>query len=204
MVNDAVSGVSSLGKEWAFPVSGEVADRLAVFLVQLLRWNERVNLTGAKHLSELIGDHLPDSFALARLCPQGANVVDIGSGGGLPAVPFAILRPDCQITLVEPRAKRIAFLNMAVRECSLKSVRVIRARAEELPPSNYNLASSRATFTPEIWLRMAPQFLTKEGLAVVLSTGMDAAWEQHGRVVESVSYLTPAGSPRWCGCFCFT
>jgi 16S rRNA (guanine527-N7)-methyltransferase len=203
MAQEAVSGVLTLAREWAFPASSEAAERLGVFMRQLLKWNERVNLTGARELRELLGDHIPDSFALAKLCPEGANVVDIGSGGGLPAIPFAILRPDCRVTLVEPRAKRIAFLNAAGRACDCRNVEVLRARVEEMPDSGYSVATSRATFSPEVWLGLAPRLLAPGGMAVVFATSRVGSGPPSAKLLESIEYRTAGGTPRWSGCFCF-
>src|SRR4029079_16814605 len=87
----------------------------------LLTWNARINLTGAGTRDELLGEHFPDALAMASLVPPGARLVDVGSGGGLPAVPLSVLRPDLGLTLVEPRAKRVAFLRTAVRTLGLKA-----------------------------------------------------------------------------------
>ena len=204
MLDEAVAGVLKLSKEWAFPVSEETCERVANYLTLLLQWNQRVNLTGARELRELLGDHLPDSFALARLSPQGASVVDIGSGGGLPSLPFAILRPDCHVTMVEPRAKRIAFLNMAVRSCACDFVKVVRGRLEDLPHSAYLVAASRATFSPQDWLQLAPELLVSGGIAVVFAVDPVDAGPSPVRLVDSIQYRTASGTPRWSGSFCFT
>src|SRR6185295_9811748 len=107
-----------------------------------------INLTGARTLDELAADHLPDAFALAEAVPPGAALVDVGSGGGLPALPFAVLRPDVRLTLVEPRAKRVAFLRTAVRELGLAG-ELVAGHAADLPAGAFDVAASRATFPPE-------------------------------------------------------
>jgi 16S rRNA (guanine527-N7)-methyltransferase len=69
---------------------------------------------------------------VAGLIDPGAQVVDIGSGAGLPGIPLAIARPDCQITLVEPLDRRVRFLLEMVDALGLGRVRVVRGRAEEV------------------------------------------------------------------------
>jgi 16S rRNA (guanine527-N7)-methyltransferase len=204
MLEETAAGVSALARQWMLPLEEERARRLALYLGELLRWNQRLNLTGARGARELIGEHLPDSFALSRLCPEGADVVDVGSGGGLPAIPFAILRPDCRVTLVEPRAKRVAFLNTAVRSCECRSVAVLRCRGEELPARSFSLATSRATFRPLVWLELAPSLLGPGGRAIVLAAGPLAAPPSAGKLVDSFEYRTESGAPRWSGSYCFT
>jgi 16S rRNA (guanine(527)-N(7))-methyltransferase RsmG len=204
MAQDPVSDLARLVQLWDFPVAAETAERLGLYMTKLLEWNRHVNLTGARGLEEIVGEHLPDSFALARLCPDGASVVDVGAGGGLPALPFAMLRPDCQVTLVEPRAKRVAFLNMAVRVCDCRRVSVVRGRAEELGGSRFSVATSRATFSPEAWLRIAPGVLQENGIAVVFATSPVGAVDLGSALRQAIDYRTMGGSPRWVGLFCFT
>src|ERR1019366_7288965 len=79
-----------LAKEWAVDLAAETAARVGRFCAVLLEWNNRVNLTGAKSLADLLAEHVPDSFVAARLIPENASVIDIGSGGGLPGIPLAI------------------------------------------------------------------------------------------------------------------
>ena len=204
MLDEGVASVLALAEAWELPLASKDAERIVTYLSQLLKWNEHVNLTGARELRELVGDHLPDSFALAKLCPREANVVDIGSGGGLPAVPFAVLRPDCSVTLVEPRAKRIAFLNTAARGCVFRLLKVVRARMEEIADSTFTVATSRATFAPDEWLGMAPRLLSTGGVAVVFAANPIAGCVAGAQLVEAVAYTTSRGAPRWSGSYCFT
>jgi 16S rRNA (guanine527-N7)-methyltransferase len=72
-------------------VSSAQAGTLDAFWSLLLSWNARINLTGARTPAELLGEHFPDALAMARLVPPNARVLDVGSGGGLPVLPFAVL-----------------------------------------------------------------------------------------------------------------
>lgn len=198
------SGILSLAQDWSFAMSDDVAGRISLYMNRLLEWNRRVNLTGARTDVELLRDHLPDSFALSRFVTDGCNVIDVGSGGGLPAIPFAILRPDCRITLLEPRAKRVAFLNTAVRVCGCKNASVVRERLEGFEFSGFSVATSRATFAPDEWLEKGRR-LVEPGGRVVLLTTADAVPRVDGmRVLDFVRYRTAGDSSRWAGCYCFT
>jgi len=204
MWEEARSGVLALARQWPRAVGEEVADRIALYMRRLLEWNQRVNLTGARGLEDLLGDHLPDSFAMSRLVPEGSSVIDVGAGGGLPGIPFSILRPDCRVTLLEPRAKRVAFLNTTVRETTCGNVSVVRARLEEVGSSRFDVAVSRATFSPEMWLDLAPPLLIGSGRALLLTTLEVRPRATNARLVDSVGYKTSGGSARWAGCYCFT
>lgn len=199
MEDRVVASVIELAEKWRLAVSEEAARRVARFFELLLFWNRRLNLTGAADIDELLSEHLPDSFALGSICPSESDVVDVGSGGGLPAVPFAILRPDCRVTLVEPRAKRVAFLHAAQRAAG-RELAVVRARADKLGHCTFSVAVSRATFRPEEWLRVAVGLLPQGGRIVALAVRrLDDLG--HARLEREIEYETGSGSRRWLGSY---
>jgi 16S rRNA (guanine527-N7)-methyltransferase len=158
-----------LGLSWA----PEVEDRLAVYVDLLLRWNKGVNLTGAGSPEVVWKEHLIDAVPLAAHVPAGSRVVDVGSGGGLPAIPFAVLRPDVSVLMVEPRVRRGAFLRTAVRELGL-AVGVHEGRAETLGPAHglpWDVATSRATLPPSEWLELGRTLVHERGGIAVLAAG---------------------------------
>jgi len=198
----ATEKIAALASEWGFPATAEQVQQIAGYFDLLLRWNARVNLTGATSLDVLLAEHLPDSFALARLSPAGARVVDIGAGGGLPGIPFGLLRPDCHTTLVEPRAKRTAFLAAAKREVGgSASLTVVRGRDDEVAAASFDLAGSRATFQPDEWLRLAARLVRPAGLIVVFATEPVDGRAAGFALSESIRYSTGRRAPRWAGAF---
>jgi len=138
----------------------------------LLTWTARINLTGAVSLSDLAAEHLPDSFMLAsRLGMEGASGVDVGSGGGLPALPLAVLCSSLRLQLLEPIAKKAAFLRTAVRELGLGDrVAVDTRRVQAVVPGIFDVAMSRATFPPPIWTALALDLVKPGGRVFVLSS----------------------------------
>jgi 16S rRNA (guanine527-N7)-methyltransferase len=90
-------------------------------------------LIGPREVSRLWERHVLNSAAVAEAVPSGARVVDVGSGAGLPGIPLALARPDLALTLVEPMARRVEFLEEAVAELgdAASSWRVVRGRAED-------------------------------------------------------------------------
>lgn len=101
------------------------------------------NLVSPRAADELESRHIPESLALARLLPDGpADLVDIGSGGGLPGFVIAIVRPDLTVTLVESTGKKAAFLEVTAGELGV-DVRVVNDRAEALE-GDFALATARA------------------------------------------------------------
>ncbi len=118
------------------------------------KWNQRLNLTRIQSLTDSIQFHYCESLFLGRFLPQGSlRIVDVGSGGGFPGIPVAILRPECEVTLVESHQRKSVFLREAARQ--LKNVKVLAQRAEDVE-STYDWLISRAVAPLDILkLRLA-------------------------------------------------
>ncbi|HXH05734.1 MAG TPA: 16S rRNA (guanine(527)-N(7))-methyltransferase RsmG [Vicinamibacterales bacterium] len=106
------------------------------YLDLLFRWNQRINLTGLSpdRPDEVIDRLVIEPLVAARQLPRGAIVIDIGSGGGSPAVPLKLAAPDTRVTMVEAKARKCAFLREVVRQLQLEGMVVENARYEELLP----------------------------------------------------------------------
>jgi 16S rRNA (guanine527-N7)-methyltransferase len=164
-------------ERFGVPLPATERERLAAYVGLLLSWGDRINLTAAKSREALIADHLPDSFAIAaRLGRNDAGpreVVDVGSGGGLPAIPLALLRPTDRFSLVEATGKKVAFLRTAVRELGLSErVRVEHRRVG--PPGEesgaFQVAISRAMLAPPEWMALARHLVRAGGTVFCLAT----------------------------------
>ena len=106
----------------------------SIYAEELLRWNRKMNLTGARAATEVALNHFLGSLAFLlgfeRDLPQ--NLVDVGSGAGFPGLPLKIACPALQVTLVEASRKKTSFLGHICRLLNLEGIQCIRARAEEL------------------------------------------------------------------------
>lgn len=87
-------------------------------------------LIGPREVPRLWDRHLINCGLLAPMVPEGASVADLGSGAGLPGLVLALARPDLHVTLIEPMARRVAFLEEAVQSLGLDRVEVVRVRAD--------------------------------------------------------------------------
>ncbi|MBI3543908.1 MAG: class I SAM-dependent methyltransferase [Deltaproteobacteria bacterium] len=110
------------------------AGLLVDYMVQLLDWNEKINVTGAKNPEELAMKHVADVWGAAQaLGGVSGEVADVGSGGGIPGIILAILSPDSRVTLVERRQKKAAVLSSIVSKMGLdRRVRVVAKSFEEI------------------------------------------------------------------------
>lgn len=92
----------------------------------------RHGLIGPREVPRLWERHLLNCAVLTDLLPDGASVVDVGAGAGLPGITLALRRPDLSVTLVEPLLRRVTWLQTVVDDLGLEQVQIRRARAEEL------------------------------------------------------------------------
>ncbi len=149
--------------------------RVEIFRRELLRWNERVNLIGPE-ARQNIDAHIEEALAAAALVSPSGEVLDFGSGGGLPAIPMAIASPDARFHLVEADQKKWAFLKHVVRECGL-SAQVYGDRLARVLPRlpgdlRFALVTSRAVGNPEEWLPSLARYLADEArIALFQGTG---------------------------------
>ncbi|TNC18367.1 16S rRNA (guanine(527)-N(7))-methyltransferase RsmG, partial [Georgenia sp. 311] len=111
----------------------------------LVREGELRGLIGPRELPRLWSRHLLNSSAVAGFVPHGATFGDVGSGAGFPGVVVALMRPDLEVTLIEPMERRVAWLHDVASELSIENVTVERARAEELHGAReFDVVSARA------------------------------------------------------------
>src|SRR2546428_5642015 len=161
----------------------------------LLDWNRSINLTGARTLEEVEG-LIDDAGVLAEVSWNGiTRVIDIGSGGGLPAIPVAVEMSHIHFTLLEANARKCAFLEHVAGTLGLANVAVARGRAEELghQPAlreQFDRAISRAAARPEVLLELALPFVRRGGDLVAQVSPLDPG------VLEPTARLLGGGPPR--------
>lgn len=127
-----------------FPLSAEQQGLLLQYLVLLEKWNQVYNLTAVRDLAKMVGAHLLDSLSVVPLL-SGENVLDVGSGAGLPGIPIAVAKPDCKVTLLDSNHKKAAFLRQAVADLALKNANVVCERVESwVAPRGFEVIISRA------------------------------------------------------------
>jgi len=116
--------------EVARAVFGEALPQAERYVARLASEGVTRGLIGPREVSRLWVRHVLNSAAVAEAVPDGARVVDVGSGAGLPGIPLGLARPDLTLSLVEPMARRVEFLEEAVAELGAPWL-VVRGRAED-------------------------------------------------------------------------
>lgn len=113
-------------------ISGDARARLERFAGLLLEINQQLNLTGARHADQLWRAHIADSLALLPLIREAHHLLDLGSGGGLPGLVLACVRPELRVTLLDARRKKVGALSRMIRQLDLPNAMAHWGRAEEV------------------------------------------------------------------------
>ncbi|MGI9317518.1 MAG: 16S rRNA (guanine(527)-N(7))-methyltransferase RsmG [bacterium] len=99
----------------------------------LARWNQRLNLTAISDPAEMVVQHILDCLAVSPLV-RGNRILDIGSGGGFPGIPLAVLYPRREFVLLDSRGKRVEFLRHLIGKIGLTNTAVVKFRVEDYQP----------------------------------------------------------------------
>ena len=123
----------------------EQQNKIINYLIILSKWNSVYNLTAIRDPKEMMTHHVLDSLSAVPAFTEAQNVLDVGSGGGLPGMILAICYPDKKISMIDTVSKKTAFLNQAKAELGLNNVTVYSARVESLQVNQpFDVITSRA------------------------------------------------------------
>lgn len=185
------------------------AERLVVWATELLKWNEKVNLTAITRPDEVVDKHLLDSLAVVPEVQGARHLLDLGAGAGLPGVPLAVALPSLRATLVDAVAKKVAFIKVgAVKAGVADRVKAVHARAEGVPTTEglprVDLVIARAFMDVGRFTQLAVKYLEPGGRVVAMvgqvpaPAELDAAASAAGLEVGSVRRfsLPVSGDPR--------
>jgi 16S rRNA (guanine527-N7)-methyltransferase len=199
-------GAAALGLELA----PEALDALLGYASELLRWNEKVNLTTITAPEAVLDKHLLDSLAVVPEARGAASLLDLGSGAGLPGIPLGVALPGLRLTLVDAVAKKVAFLKAGLVRAGLAGrARAVHARLAGAPQAEglelAEVVVSRAFMELGSFLRLARPYLAPGGRVVALvgpGAGDAAAHARAGEaaglaLVASRAFQLPlSGDPR--------
>ena len=120
-------------RELGVDLSEAQHEKLLAYLALLIKWNKAYNLTAVRDPDEMVSRHLLDSLSVVRFI-EGERQLDVGSGGGMPGIPLAILFPEMQVSCLDSNGKKTRFLTQVKLELKLDNLQVIHSRAEAFQP----------------------------------------------------------------------
>ena len=154
--------------ELCFPLSAKQQELLLQYLVLLHKWNQVYSLTAVRDLTRMVGAHLLDSLSVVPLL-SGENVLDVGSGAGLPGIPLAVAKPDRKVTLLDSSHKKTAFLRQAVADLALKNADVVCDRVESwAAPAKFGVIISRAFSDLGEFVSLTNRLLAPDGVLAAM------------------------------------
>lgn len=192
-------------------VDEKAAERLCAYYHLLIEWNEKMNLTALTEPEDVALKHFADSLMLLEYVaiPDGASVIDVGTGAGFPGLVLKIARPDIRLTLLDSLNKRLVFLEEVCEQLALDGVEIVHARAEdgartELRDS-FDFAVSRAVAPLNILAEYTLPYV-KVGGELAAMKGKDADAELFaaqgaisalsGEIMRSDTFILPGAGER--------
>jgi len=155
----------------AIDYSESQIESFMIYLSELKKWNRTYNITALKTDEDIIIKHFLDSLLYLKAIPEkNIKLADIGTGGGFPGIPVKIIRPQTELTLIEPSRKKTSFLRNIIRKTGLSEISVLQKRIEQLDEefnNFFDLIVSRATFSIKEFLDLACPFLNETGRLVI-------------------------------------
>lgn len=143
--NPSLEDLISWSKEVGIEVSVEQAQKLDSYVEELLRWNEKFNLTALKEKREIYLKHIVDSLTMVPHVKEVGSVLDVGTGAGLPGIILAIMCPKVRFVLLDGQQKRIHFVQHVATALQLDKVSAVHSRIERYKcQEGFDVITSRA------------------------------------------------------------
>ena len=179
--------------------SDEAISQIETYFQELVRWNQKINLTGHKEENRIISNLFIDSLAFQKVFKQktGSSILDVGSGAGFPGLPLKISFPSLFVTLVEPNLKKVSFLHRIIGILKLKNVAVEPCRIEDLNKSEKYKKIFDFIFVKalrfDVCLPYVKTFLREDGKLILSLPKKSRKLEEIPGffVQEEISYLLP-------------
>ncbi len=159
-------------REFGVEISDTQLDPFFLYLENLKKWNDRINLTAIKDDREIVLNHFVDSISVAPFIEDGKKLLDIGSGGGFPGIPIKIIHSGLKVTLLDSVNKKVSFMNDTIRKLSLHDIHAVWGRAEDLnnsvPRGSFDYVVTRAVGSVVDTITLSSQYVSKNGVVVLM------------------------------------
>ena len=194
--------------ECGIPFSPDLPGKLLKYHELLLEWNAKMDLTAVTEEADMIDRHYVDSLmalTIPELIPQGASLIDVGTGAGFPGLPLALARADLRVTLMDAQQKRLNSLQAVLDALNVQNVTLVHARAEDGARMKehrecYDVAVARAVAPLPVLAEYLLPYVKVGGKAVCwkgpavqdeLGAGKKAAFLLGGKLAEPIPVAIP-------------
>jgi 16S rRNA (guanine527-N7)-methyltransferase len=183
--------------EMGLNVSPAQQEKLMDYLALMFKWNSVYNLTSLRDPMQMVTHHLLDSLAAVPAFAAARNVLDVGSGGGLPGIVLAIVRPDMKVSMIDTVHKKTAFLTQVKAELGLANVTIYTARVEQLQVSDkFDVITSRAFADLSDFVNWSSHLLAEQGRYIALKGVAPQEEQQRLPAAWRVSGVEPLQVPK--------
>lgn len=141
--------------------------QLLDYVALLVKWNKVYNLTSVRDPAQMLSRHILDSLSVLPYL-DAPTLLDVGTGGGLPGIPAAIVRLDCAVTLLDSNSKKTRFLQQVKAELGLHNVTVVHGRVEQVSLPKFAIITARAFATVDDIIKLAGQHCEQNGRLVLM------------------------------------
>jgi len=194
------------GKAFGIDLDEKTIKSFELYLKELIKWNQKINLTAIRSENGIVLKHFIDSFSVYPYLYEDSSVLDIGSGAGFPGIPLKIVQPALEMTLIDSVRKKVDFQRHTIRILGLKAIEAIHGRAQDREilqnlGARFDIILSRAFSDLRTFLMLSFPFLKEKGMAIAMKGAMDykeieplTEEEAPYRLGKSVSLTLPFSS----------
>lgn len=170
---DELTPIADFCDEHDLPWDESRAESMSHYLDLLVHFNDTLGLVGPDDRDTIVEELLVDSLVAATARRPSGEILDVGTGAGLPGIPIKIIFDDLGLTLVEPKGKRTTFLKIATHRLGLGGVELFNDRIEKFDRTGFDFVVSKAFREPTEWLETGLEYTAPTGAVVCMGRESD-------------------------------
>ena len=166
-------------KAFGIDLDVKAFEAFELYLKELLKWNQKINLTAIRSEKGILLKHFLDSLSVYPYLPKHSSILDIGSGAGFPGIPLKIIQPSFEVTLIDSVRKKVDFQRHILRILGLKETEAIHGRVQDRGilqrlRGRFDITLSRAFSDLGTFLFLSFPFLKQAGTAIAMKGEVDS------------------------------
>jgi 16S rRNA (guanine527-N7)-methyltransferase len=180
-------------KTFGIHLDERAVEAFDLYLKELLKWNQKINLTAIQSEKGIVLKHFLDSFSAYPYLPKHSSILDIGSGAGFPGIPLKIIQPTLEMTLIDSVRKKVDFQRHIIRMLGLKEMETIHGRVQDKEicqgwGGRFDVILSRAFSDFQTLLTLSFPFLREGGMVIAMKGEVERTEIQHFTETEGSRY----------------